>query len=259
MKLLRFILLAGLLQSAAKPFQVGVIDMDGESFPPANPNEMAEWTFARFHYDLGDEFGHFHFQRWAADYPKADRQFIQGVHRLTRIQTRSTEQVIDASNDDLYNWPWIYVEDPGAWRLTDRQAALLREYLLRGGFLMVDDSHGNYEWENFLVGIRMILPNRPIEDLSDTDEIFHVVYDLDERFQVPGTRFIWGSRRYSADSATPKWRAIRDDKGRIVVAICHNSDVGDAWEWADSAQYPERAASLAYRLGINYIIYGMTH
>jgi Domain of unknown function (DUF4159) len=259
MRVLPFILLAVLWQSAAKPFQEGIIDMDGESFPPADPREMAEWTFARFHYDLGDEFGHFRFERWAADYPKADRQFIQGVRRLTRIQTRSTEQVIDANHDDLYNWPWIYVEDPGAWRLTERQAALLRDYLLRGGFLMVDDSHGNYEWENFLAGIRMILPNRPIEDLRDNDEIFHVVYDLDERFQVPGTRFIWGSRRYTVDSATPRWRAIRDDKGRIMVAICHNSDVGDAWEWSDSAQYPERAASLAYRLGINYIIYGMTH
>jgi hypothetical protein len=259
MRILPYLFLAGLLLFAAKPFQEGIIDMDGESFPPANPHELAEWTFARFHYDLGDEFEHFRFQRWAADYPKADRQFVMGVRRLTRIQTRSTEQVIDAKSDDLYNWPWIYVEDPGAWRLSEAQAARFREYLLRGGFMMADDSHGDYEWENFLAGIHRIFPNRSIEDLSDEDEIFHVAYDLDERFQVPGTRFIWGSRRYTVDSSTPKWRAIRDDKGRIMVAICHNSDVGDAWEWADSARYPERAASFAYRLGINYIIYGMSH
>jgi len=238
----------------------GIIDMDGQRFPPENPNEKAEWTFARFHYDLGEEFGYYRFQRWAADWPKADRQFVRGVKRLTLIEARSTEHVVDANSDELFNWPWIYVEDGGAWRLSEKQAARLREYLLRGGFMMVDDSHGNEEWENVVAGLHMILPGRPIEDLANADEILHVVYDLDDRVQVPGTRYIWGRRwRYDADSATPRWRAIRDDKGRILVAICHNSDVGDAWEWADSAEYPEHPASVAYRLGVNYIIYAMTH
>jgi hypothetical protein len=237
----------------------GIIDMDGESFAPENPNEKAEWTFTRFHYDLDYQFGRFRFQRWAADYPKSDRQFTVGVTRLTLLQARSKEHVVDAKNDDLYDWPWLYVEDAGAWKMSEAQAARLREYLLRGGFLMVDDSHGDYEWDTFLSGMRMIFPDRPIEDLQNNDEIFHVVYDLDDRVQIPGTRYIWNHRPYTPDSVVPRWRAIRDDKGRIMVAICHNSDVGDAWEWADSAQYPERAASLAYRLGINYIIYGMTH
>jgi len=238
----------------------GMIDMDGQSFPPENPNEKAEWTFARFHYDLGEDFGFYRFQRWAADYPKADRQFVRGVKRLTRIDARSTEHVVDANSDDLYNWPWIYLEDAGAWRLSEAQAARLREYLKRGGFMMVDDSHGDAEWQNFVAGMHMILPDGHIEDLANPDEIFHVVYDLDDRVQVPGTRYIWGRRWPSTpDSATPRWSAIRDDKGRIIVAICHNSDVGDAWEWADSAMYPEHPASVAYRIGVNYIIYAMTH
>jgi hypothetical protein len=238
----------------------GIIDMDGQRFPPENPSEKAEWTFARFHYDLGAEFGYYQFQRWAADYPKADRQFVRGVKRLTLIDARSTEHVVDANSDELFNYPWLYMEDGGAWRLSYGQAARLREYLMRGGFLMADDSHGNEEWENLVAGLHAILPGRPIEDLANADEILHVVYDMDDRVQVPGTRYIWGRRwRYDADSATPRWRAIRDDKGRILVAICHNSDVGDAWEWADSAEYPEHPASVAYRLGVNYIIYAMTH
>jgi Domain of unknown function (DUF4159) len=253
---------AGLLFAAAQIQNYeanGIIDMDGERFPPANPNEKTEWTFARFHYDLGYEFAG-RFERWAADYPKADRQFIMGVRRLTRLQSRSTEQIVDANSDDLFDWPWIYVEDGGAWEFTDAQAKRLREYLMRGGFMMVDDSHGDSEWETVVEGLHMILPGRPIEDLANPDEIFHVVYDLDDRVQIPGTRYIWGYRwRYTVDSATPQWRAIRDDKGRIIVAICHNSDVGDAWEWADSAQYPEHEASVAYRIGVNYIIYAMTH
>ena len=108
-------------------------------------------------------------------------------------------------------------------------------------------------------GMEMILPGRAIEDLANQDELFHVAYDLDDRVQVPGTRYIWNSWHYTRDSATPRWSAIRDDRGRIVVAICHNSDVGDAWEWADSPQCPEHSASVAYRIGVNYILYSMTH
>jgi hypothetical protein len=124
---------------------------------------------------------------------------------------------------------------------------------------MVEDSHGDYEWERLMEGVRVIFPNAKAEDIANDDPLFHVMYDLGDRRQIPGTRYIWGRRVYTPDSTVPKWRGIRDDKGRIVIAICHNSDVGDAWEWADSPNYPEDAASLAYRIGINYIIYGMTH
>ena len=237
----------------------GIIDMDGERFPPEDPREKAEWTFARFHYDMDFNFGRFRFQRWAADYPKSDRQFVLGVKRLTRIDARSKEHVIDAKSDEIYNYPWLYAEDPGAWSLSQDQVAHLRRYLLRGGFLMLDDSHGNYEWERLVQGMKMVLPDRPIEDLPNNAEIFRIVYNLDDRVQIDGTRYIWGRMQYTPDSSTPEWRGIRDDKGRLMVAICHNSDVGDAWEWADSPNYPEHQASLAYRIGINYIIYAMTH
>jgi len=236
---------------------------DGTDDIQVDPNQKAEWTFARFHYMVGNAFGGYRgFQRWAADYPKSDRQFVMGVRRLTRLDARSMEQVVDAHSDELYNWPWVYVEDPGGWRLSEPEAARLREFLLKGGFMFLDDSHGNYEWENIAEGLHMIFPDRAIEDLPDGDEIYRVFYDLnqaDQRFQIPGTRYIWGGRPYGPDSAVPQWRAVRDDKGRVMVGICHNSDVGDAWEWADSPHYPENAASLAYRIGVNYIIYGMTH
>ena len=238
----------------------GIIDMDGEQFKPENPNEHAEWTFARFHYDLGDEFGYYGFQRWAADWPKADRQFIMGVKRLTRIDARSTEHIVDANSNEIFNYPWVYVEDPGGWRLSRAQAKRLRDFIARGGFIMLDDSWGDDEWATMEAGVEQILPGRAIENLPNSDEIFHVVYDLDDRVQVPGTRHIWGRRwPLSPDMVHPRWLGVRDDKGRIVIAICHNSDVGDAWEWADSPRYPEKPASTAYRIGINYIIYAMTH
>lgn len=237
----------------------GIIDMDGERFPPEDPREKAEWTFARFHYDMNFNYNRFRFQRWAADYPKSDRQFVVGVKRLTRLDARSKEHVIDAKSPEIFNYPWLYVEDAGGWDLSQEQAEYLREYLDRGGFFMVDDSHGDYEWQKLVAGLKMVFPDRQIEDLPNNDPIFHIVYDLDDRVQISGTRYIWGHMQYTPDSATPRWRGIRDDKGRLIVAICHNSDVGDAWEWADSPNYPEHEASVAYRIGVNYIIYGMTH
>jgi hypothetical protein len=124
---------------------------------------------------------------------------------------------------------------------------------------MVDDFHGTYEWQSFLAGMRLVFPDRTIEDIPNDDEIFHVLNDLDERFQVPGIQYLRSGRVYEQDGVEAKWRAIRDDHGRVMVAICHNMDLGDAWEWADLPTYPERYTSLAYRIGVNYIIYAMTH
>jgi len=181
------------------------------------------------------------------------------LRRLTRIQTRSTEQVVDLESDEIYNYPWVYAVQVQTWTFTEDEAYRLRQFLLRGGFLMVDDFHGAADWESFMRGMLMVFPDRPVEDLTDRDEIFHVLYDLGERFQVPGEQYVMTGRTYEKDGYIAEWRGIRDDKGRIMVAICHNMHLGDAWEWADDPRYPEKFASLAFRLGINYIMYGMTH
>jgi Domain of unknown function (DUF4159) len=145
------------------------------------------------------------------------------------------------------------------WTFTEPEAKRLREYLLKGGFIMVDDFHGPTDWEHFMNGMLMVFPDRPIEDLPDKDELFHVLYDLTDRFQVPGEQYVWTGRTYEKDGYVPAWRAIRDDRGRVMVAICYDMHLGDAWEWADDPRYPEKFASLAFRMGINYVMYGMTH
>ena len=209
-------------------------------------------------YGYGNGFG-FGFFGWSRDYPKADRQFLMALKRLTRIDMRPTEQVVDLDSDEIFNYPWIYAVQVANWTFTDAEAKRLREYLLKGGFLMVDDFHGTIDWDRFMAGMRQVLPDRPVEDLSDNDEIFHVLFDLGHRFQVPGEQYVWSGRTYEKDGYVPKWRAIRDAKGRIIVAICHNMHLGDAWEWADMPEYPENFASMAFRVGMNYIVYGMTH
>jgi hypothetical protein len=230
---------------------------------PPDATEKTEFVRARLRYtNAGRQgfggYGGFGWS-WTTDYPKSDRQFLQGVRRLTRIHVRSVEQVVDLDSDDIFNYPFVYAVEVGHWGLSDEQAAKLREYLLRGGFLMVDDFHGTFEWEVFMASMSRVFPDRPVVEIENKDAIFHVLYDLDERFQVPGTSPLARGVTYEQDGIVPRWRAIYDDKGRIMVAICFNMDLGDAWEWADAPWYPEKYTSLAYRVGINYIIYSMTH
>jgi hypothetical protein len=258
--LLLFVAMMGTALFAQRGFRSFLEEEDNPSPFPADGLEKTEYVFARLRYPM---MRNGYFGRaggsWATDYPKADRQFVQGVRRLTRIHTRSSEQVVDLDSDDFFNWPWVYATEVGRWDLSDRQARRLREYLLKGGFLMTDDFHGTFEWDVFTASMQRVFPDRPIVELENKEEIFHVLYDLEDRFQVPGIQMFYTGRIYEQDGIEARWRGIHDDKGRLMVGICHNMDLGDAWEWADHPRYPEKYASLAYRIGVNYIIYAMTH
>ena len=124
---------------------------------------------------------------------------------------------------------------------------------------MVDDFHGTYEWEVFSASMSRIFPDRPIVEIDGKDPIFHVLYDLEERVQVPGLQYLYSGKIYEKDGKIPHWRGIYDDKGRVMAAMTFNQDNGDAWEHADNPKYEEKYTSQAYRIGINYIIYSMTH
>src|ERR1700722_17450669 len=229
-----------------------------------------EWTFARLMFPPGPNDGYAgrydgDFRRglslWTQDYPRADRHFSQAMRRLTRIQVRSVEQsVMLEDGDEAYNWPWLYAVQVGEWGLTEQEAKVMREYLLRGGFFIADDFHGDYEWEMFLKRIRLVFPDRPIVDIPESDPILHTVFELNDRFQIPGAEHLYeGCKNCRAGGQGAHWRGIYDDKGRIMVAISYNSDVGDAWEYADDPRYPEKFSGLAIRVGVNYLIYAMTH
>src|SRR6202162_3539796 len=155
-------------------------------------NGKNEYSWSRLRYSMAGSgnggYGYGRWSSWSRDYPKADRQFLIALRRLTRIQARPTEQVVDLDSEEIFNYPWVYAVQVQTWTFTEPEAKRLREYLLKGGFLMVDDFLGTADWESFLNGIRMVLPDRPIEDLDNKDEIFHVLYDLDDRLQVPGDR-----------------------------------------------------------------------
>ncbi len=124
---------------------------------------------------------------------------------------------------------------------------------------MTDDFHGSQEWADFVESMQRVFPDRPIVEIADTDEVLHVLYDVDERIQIPGIAALRYGQTYERDGVTPHWRGIYDDDGRLMVAINFNMDLGDAWEHADDPFYPEAMTGLAYRFAVNYVVYAMTH
>jgi hypothetical protein len=245
---------------AQKPWE----EYPGEDRVPTPPdwNVPHDWSTARLMYrEYGGFRRGFGSGAWAIDYPGGDRNLIEGVRRLTRIDVRSVEQAVELDgSDDVFNWPFLYVVEPGQWELDEQEAHQLRDFLDRGGFLMADDFHGLQQWSIFRDGIDKVFPDREIEDLPQEDPIFHMLSDVDLTVQVPGLAALYRGRTYEQpDDPFPRWRGIRDAKGRIIVAICHNMDLGDAWEYSDDPGYPEELASTAHRVLVNYATYDLSH
>jgi hypothetical protein len=226
-----------------------------------------EFQIARLIYDAGGMERGFGFGGgrpwWAIDYPEAEYHFINGIRRLTRIDTADDSIHLRATDEALFDYPWLFAQQVGRWYLSEAEAAQLREYLLRGGFLVADDFHGPVQWQVFHESIRRVFPDREIVDLADDDPLLHVLYDISERTQIPGRRHLrrgpGGEIRVVPEGGPPIWRGIHDDAGRLMVVMNFNMDMGDSWEHADDPVYPQPMTALGYRFGINYILYAMTH
>jgi Domain of unknown function (DUF4159) len=244
-------------------------------FPiPPDYQEKTEWAYARLMYPTmpgvhaRNGYGRFGTSDWTQggrgafwtmDYPRSDRHFSAAVRRLTRIHARSVEQPINLDEGDQYDWPWLYAVEVGHWNLTGAQVKAFREYLDRGGFFMCDDFHGTEEWAVFMASMSRVFPDREIVNIPNDDPIFHTVFNLDDRYQVPGEQYVRSGRTYEYDGYKPYWRGIYDDKHRLMVAICHDMDLGDSWEHADNPEYPQQFSALGVRIGVNYLVYAMTH
>jgi hypothetical protein len=203
---------------------------------------------------------------WAQDWPDAEEHFSAGVQRLTRIEVGDPRHMGLTDSDKIFDYPWIYATQTGNWDLTKAETDRLGEYLRRGGYLVVDDMWGESEYEVFLRAMQRALPNQPISDIALTDSVMHVMYSIEQKDLtfIPGSRHLRGSRTGGVQvvqpyGTAPAWRSINDEKDHMVVAINYDTDVGDAWEFADVPYYPEAMTSLAYRYGINYLIYSITH
>jgi len=169
---------------------------------PPDTYVPGEFVLGRLRYRSDRDGRRGSYARWGIDANKGDRLFLDTLRRLTRIHTQSTEDIIDVDSDDMFNVPFLFAISPGDWEISMPQAERLRKYFDRGGFLMVDDFHGEREWAQFMTGVYRIYPDAKVIDLGDKEPIFHVIYDLTHRINVPGANVVHGPG-YERDGVTP--------------------------------------------------------
>lgn len=222
------------------------------------PSAESEFTFVRIIYNGLGGWGYY--KSWYTDWPKSDRQFIIGLRRLTSINAAEQEKTIALTSPEVYRYPFIYSVECGHWNLTDAEVDSLREYLKRGGLLFCDDFWGSWEWANFERTLRRVFPDCSIVDIPQDHALFHCFYDIDRIVQVPNVgNGIYECQTYEQDGYVAHCRGVFNEKGRLMVIINWNTDLGDAWEWADLPGYPAKYSTYAYKIGINAITYAMSH
>ncbi len=232
------------------------------------------FTFVRIRYDSfsgrrGYGRGRGRGGGWATDYPDSDLNFSLRLQQLTSLKVAPEPVVLELTDEQLFDYPFVYLIEPGALYFHDSEVIALRRYLLNGGFLMIDDFWGESEWQNLREQLRRVFPDQEPEQVPLSHEIFHCVYDLQEKPQIPSIDVAqWGrdrgitwEPRYDSDTSIPHYRAIRDHQDRIMVFICHNTDLGDGWERESENEwyFQEFSVKKAYPLGINIVTYAMTH
>jgi hypothetical protein len=223
-----------------------------------------QWTFARVRYTAWTfppgSYGSPEDEPWYIDAPAAEWNLSRRVKSATAIQVNDPV-VVRLDDPTLFAYPWIYIVEPGNLRLKDSEVTALREFLLRGGTLTFDDFHGPIEWANLEREMKRVFPDRNIVDLPPEHPIFHCFYQIDGYPQTPGLGSFLQGRTWEKGGYVAHLRAIEDDRGRAMVLINWNVDMGDAWEWSNSIDYPGyvKYSAIAYRMEINEIIYSLTH
>ncbi|NIR70441.1 DUF4159 domain-containing protein [candidate division KSB1 bacterium] len=235
----------------------------GLSFAQATNGD--EFTFVRFKYTSGGT--NFQYRNpfgsdwvwWAVDYPSAEQNFMEGLRNWTALNVADDPVSLSFLDSEIFDYAFAYAVEVGYMMLSQEEADNLREWLLRGGFLMVDDFHGPFEWHNFVEQMKKVFPDRSIKDIPLDHPIFHCFYDFDEFVQVPGLGSWLRGRTFEKGGINQRCMGIFDDQARLMVLVMRNVDLGDAWEHAKDPRYPPYYAAEAFKLGINFIIYALTH
>ena len=223
---------------------------------PNGENDSYDFTFVRLKY--GGELTRR--SSWRVDWPASDRNFIWQLRKQTNINANPREKIIEVGAEELFLYPFAYLLEVGSLRLSDAEAANLREYLLRGGFIFIDDFHGEREWRLFHRELKKIFPEREPVDIPISHPIFRCFFTIDKLVQIPGLRSLFSGRTYERIDGYPAYcRGVFDDKNRLMMIIHFNSDLGDAWEHAAEDFYPREYSDMALKMGINAVVYSLTH
>ncbi len=197
--------------------------------------------------------------RWAIDFPKADRQFMAAVNTLVDMDASERENPVRLDDPNLRRFPFLYILEIEDMALTPPEVQGLRNYLLAGGFLVVDDFWGGYAFANLEREMRRVLPEHSIVAIPPDHPIFNTVYKIEKIIQVPAFGRFYGGPTTECYGCEAFVRGIFDDKGRLMVVVNANTDLGDAWEWFEQPQYPLQFSSFAVQMGVNFVIYAMSH
>ncbi len=229
------------------------------------------FTFVRIKYESYGGRGRGGGGGWRTDYRDSDLNFSLRLQQLTTLKVNPEPKVLELTDEELFDYPFIYIIEPGSLVFNEAEVVALRRYCLNGGFLMVDDFWGDAQYENLRRELQRVFPDRAPQEVPLSHEIFHCVYDMKEKPQVPsinnagrgfnGTVRTWEQTWDGSDNSVPHYRAIYDDADRIMVFICHNTDLGDGWEreGEDQWYFEEFSVKKAYPMGINIVTYAMTH
>ena len=223
--------------------------------------EKDVFTFARIQYDSAYG-GWRRGGGWTTDYRDADLNLSFRLQQLSALKVDPEGKVVRITDPELFSYPFVYIVEPGGLYFSEEEVTILRRYLLCGGFLMVDDFWGVAEYENFYEQIKRVFPEREPVELPADHQIFHCVFDLKEKPQIPGVRAFESGYTYERpDAKVVEYKGIFDDKGRMMAIICHNTDLGDGWEEeaTNPDYFKEFSEKYAYPLAVNIIVYAMTH
>ncbi len=249
----------------------------GDGGRAGSPADVSRLNMVRVIYDSEGGMGEAYYAydgrmwaRWETDFPAGDDNFSHRLAQLTRIHVNPTAYSRFLTAQDLGDFPMLYMSDPGYMVVSAPEKAALARYLAQGGFVWVDDFWGDAEWRQFANVMHEVLPGRQWRTLTSDHPIFHTVFDLDEMPQIPalpfarpggGTAEPAAAHKYPAGSLDePQMRAWFDDDGRVIVLATYNTDVGDGWEReAYGEWYFETFSTRSYMVGVNVVVYAMTH
>jgi hypothetical protein len=209
-------------------------------------------TFTRLVYGSGlRDFG-FGGSAWSHDYPAADRNLSAIIDYITHVRVRlDGTNVLDLDDPEIFDNPVLYVWEPGYWTIQPSEAVRLREFLLKGGFVIFDDFEGPDHWDNMVEQMRQALPEHRFIRIDERHPIFHSFYDI-RKLDVP----------HPSMNVPPGYYGMfenNDPTGRMMALANHNNDIAEYWEWSAEGLYNPDPTSNAYRLGVNYYVYALTH
>ncbi len=265
------IVLASVVGSLAIAQQWGRQQANRADYPQWQIDKMFErdvFTFARIQYDSYGGRGRGG-GGWKNDYPDCDWNFSARLQELTSLQVDPNGEVMRMDDDELFNHPFVYMSNCNSMSMSDSEAAGMRKYLLNGGFVMADDFWGPDSWNAIKDQMKLVFPNREPVEISWDHPIFHIVYDLKVKPQVPSIRAwrrgytyeYWYFNEPDPPDTDPHFWVYLDDNDRIMALMCQNNDIGDGWEREGEEKefFVRYSEKVSYPLGINIITYAMTH